>query len=384
MRAIVLVIDSLGVGEMPDAYKFGDEGSNTLVHTVLSSKVNLPNLAKMGLFNINDELKHLSVSNPIASYGKIKEKTFAKDTTAGHYEMMGVLLDNPYPTFPNGFPNELIKDLENACNIKMIGNEVASGTEIIERLGKQSIEEKSVIVYTSADSVFQVACHDSVLDIERLYKVCEKCRELLSGDYEVGRVIARPFTTIDGKFVRTPYRHDYALKPPMKSHLEDILESGLTTIGVGKIGDIFQGVGIEYSYPVKGNVNCINKTIELLETSFNGLLFVNLVDTDMLYGHRNDVRGYADALAYVDSKLAIITEKLKENDVLIITGDHGCDPTTPSTDHSREFVPIIVYGKEIKSINLKERYGFDIIGKSIKDYFGIEKYEESIIIKKDR
>jgi len=381
MRATVIVIDSLGVGEMPDAHKFGDEGSNTLVHAVLGSGVKLPNLAKMGLFNINEELKDLSVNKPIASFGKLKEKTFAKDTTAGHYEMMGVLLEKPYPTFPNGFPSELIEKLEKACGINMIGNEVASGTEIIERLGQRSIDEHSVIVYTSADSVFQVACHDSVLDIENLYRVCATCRQLLDGDYQVGRVIARPFTTKDGKFVRTSQRHDYALKPPMRSYLEDMLDGGKTTIGVGKIGDIFQGVGIEVSYPVKGNIDCINKTIEVLKTDFDGFLFVNLVDTDMLYGHRNDVQGYGDALAYIDERLPEIVEQLKEDDVLIITGDHGCDPLTPSTDHSREFVPVLVYGKNIKAVDLGERLGFDLIGRSIKDYLGVDKCDDSIIIK---
>lgn len=382
MRATVIVIDSLGVGEMPDANKFGDEGSNTLVHAVLGSGVKLNNLAKLGLLNINEELKELSVEKPIASYGKLKEKTFAKDTTAGHYEMMGVLLEKPYPTFPNGFPSELIEKLEKACGIKMIGNEVASGTEIIERLGQKSIDEKSVIVYTSADSVFQIACHDSVLDINALYGICEKCRELLDGDYQVGRVIARPFTTKDGKFVRTSQRHDYALKPPMRSYLEDILDGGLTTIGVGKIGDIFQGVGIDISHPVKGNVDCINKTIEVLNEDFNGFLFVNLVDTDMLYGHRNDVQGYGEALKYIDDRLPEIMDKLKEDDVLIITGDHGCDPLTPSTDHSREFVPVLVYGKNLKSVNLGEKLGFDLIGRSIKDYLGVDKCNDSIIIKK--
>ncbi len=376
MKSLIIVIDSFGIGEMPDANEFGDVGSNTLLNIYKSVPLNLPNMASLGLFNIEGvNLPHNQ--KLIGNFARLKEKTHAKDTTAGHYEMMGIVLDKPYPTYPNGFPDDLIKELEIKCGIEFLGNCVASGTEIINRLGKQSIKEKKAIVYTSADSVLQIACHDSVLNIDELYKVCEKARIVMSGDHNVGRVIARPFTTAEnGEFRRTENRKDYALLPPKKSALDYFKEAGYDVIGVGKIEDIFQSQGLTESYHTKNNQAALEKTLELSASDKNGIIFINLVDTDMLYGHRNDIAGYAQALEGIDEKLIGIMKALNEEDILIVTADHGCDPTTESTDHSREYVPMMIYSKSfVSGVDLKTLNGFDTISNELMKYYGIRKGE---------
>ena len=372
MKTLIIVIDSFGIGEMPDANDFGDVGSNTLKNIYNTVGVNLPNMASLGLYNV-EGVNLPYEGKVVGNYARLEEKTHAKDTTAGHYEMMGIVLEKPYPTFPEGFPADFVKLLEEKCGIEFLGNCVASGTEIINRLGKQSIEEKKAILYTSADSVLQVACHDSVLPLEELYRVCATCRELSTGDYNVGRIIDRPFTTeADGTFKRTEDRKDYALCPPTKSALDFFKEAGYDVVGVGKIEDIFQWQGITESYHTKNNEQGLEKSIELSKSDKNGIIFINLVDTDMLFGHRNDAQGYATALEYIDSKLPEIMENLNEEDILIVTADHGCDPTTVSTDHSREYVPMLVYSKSFKQgVDLKTLKGFDTISNNLLCYYGV-------------
>jgi len=379
MRVVLIVIDSLGVGAMPDAHDWGDEGSNTFLHTFKSSLPSLPTMTKLGIKNIDTiDIKHFETV--IGCYGKMAEITKAKDTTAGHYEMMGIVMENPYPIFPNGFPPVLIKDLENLCNIRFLGNEVASGTEIIQRLGAQSIREHKAILYTSADSVLQITCHDSVLNLTELYEVCSKIRNYLEPPYKVGRIIARPFTTKDGVFLRTPYRKDYALKPPKSSVLDLLYDEYVEVIGVGKIGDIFQNVGLSKSYPTHTNLEALAQIHALLNETEDAFIFANLNDTDSLYGHRRDVAGYANALEYIDSELDKIINELKDDDVLIISGDHGCDPTAKGTDHTREYVPILVYGKSLKQgVSLGTLKGFDNVGAFVTKLF-LKSNEYSSII----
>lgn len=379
MKIEIIVLDSFGIGEMPDAEKFGDKGSNTYLNTLKNTKVKLPNLIKLGLNNIDGV--NISNEDTIGCYGRMKELTFAKDTTAGHYEISGLILDNPYPTFPNGFPKELISQLEKELEIKFIGNEVASGTEIIKRLGRQHLEEKKPILYTSADSVLQIATHIDAFSIDELYNMCERAREICTGKYNVGRIIARPFATNEkGEFYRLEARKDYALEPPAPTLLDKMKNAGLDTVCIGKIEDIFCFRGITESYHSRNNNEGIKDILKhSARKDINGLIFANLNDTDMLYGHRNDPVGYANALKEFDNALPRIIEALDENDILIITADHGCDPTTPSTDHSREYVPLLVYGKNIKSnVNLGTMEGFDNISKFILNTFGIEKHDTII------
>jgi phosphopentomutase len=381
MKSIIIVIDSFGCGEEPDAKLYGDEGSNTLLNINKVYPLMLTNMTKLGIKNI-DGIDIKNNEKIIGCYGKMQEKTPAKDTTAGHYEISGIVMEHPYPTFPKAFPKELIDKIENETGYKFLGNEVASGTEIIKRLGDEHLKTKEPIIYTSQDSVLQIACHLSVLPLEKLYSLCEKIRTICVGKYNIGRIIARPFTTINGEYVRTQDRRDYALKPPTKSMLDYFKENNYDVIGVGKIGDIFEMQGITKSYHTLNNHDGLEKTLELSKSDINGLIFVNLVDTDMLYGHRNDILGYKNALENIDSYIDKIENNLKDDDLLIITADHGCDPTTPSTDHSREYVPLLIYGKKIKhNINLHTLYGFDNVSKSLLDYFNIKKYEDSFLRK---
>lgn len=381
MRTFLIVIDSFGVGELPDAYKFGDEGSNTFVNTYKKIKFDLPNMASLGLYDIDGiGLKHNE--KVVGDYCKLKEFAPAKDTTAGHYEISGIKLKHPYPVYPNAFPEKLVKKLEKACGIHFIGNEVASGTEIIARLGEQSIKEKSAILYTSADSVLQIACHMSVLKLDELYKVCEIARKIMKGKNSVGRIIARPFDGEVGKFYRTEFRKDYALNPPKPSMLVYFKKKGYDVIGVGKIEDIFNFIGLTESYHTRSNLEAIAKMAELVRKDFNGIVFANYNDTDMLYGHRNNPQGYADALVEIDKSIPDIISNLHDEDILMITADHGCDPTTPSTDHSREYIPLMIYSKSLKhGVNLGVLDGFDNIAKSIMDYYGIKKYDKSFLRK---
>lgn len=387
-RAIIIVLDSLGIGEMPDAAKYGDEGSNTLGNITRAMKdkpwYRLENLKNMGLGNIDgiDYIK--KVENPSASFGRLSEKSKGKDTTTGHWEIAGIILDKPFPTYPDGFPDDVIDAFENAIGRKCLGNFAASGTEIIERLGKEHMETGFPIVYTSADSVFQIAVHESIIPVDELYDMCEKARAILTGEHAVGRVIARPFEGEPGSFKRTDRRKDFSLKPIKKTLLDYTKGKGLEVRAVGKIEDIFAGSGITHAVHINGNMDGVDKTIEWIKEDFSGILFTNLVDFDMLYGHRNNVEGYARAIEDFDRRLPEIIGAMKEGDILIITADHGCDPTTGSTDHSREYTPLIVYGKPVKKgVNLHTRESFADIAATAAEYLEVEAQIEGKSFLKD-
>lgn len=384
MKIELIVIDSFGIGEMPDADKFGDEGSNTYLNTYKKTNVQLNNLAKLGLNNIDGV--NLSQDRVIGNYARLKELTFAKDTTAGHYEISGLILKNPYPTFPNGFPKELLDLLKDKLGVEFLGNKVASGTEIIKELGEEHLRTHKPIAYTSADSVFQIATHTDVYSLDELYKLCQDVRAVFDKDskYNFGRVIARPFATNEkGEFYRLDTRKDYALNPPQKTMLDKLKENGYDVVGIGKIEDVFNFQGITESNHTRNNQTGIQAIIETTKRrDINGLVFANLNDTDMLYGHRNNYVGYANALKEIDDNIPAILDNLADDDILIITADHGCDPTTPSTDHSREYTPLLIYGKKLKqNVNFGTIDGFDIISKSILDYFKIEKHEDGLFNK---
>ncbi len=353
-RIFLIVLDSFGIGEMPDAAEFKDEGSNTIAACMKSEYFSMPNMKKLGLFNI-DGVKDLDAAdNPVGAsdsfdgaVARMREASKGKDTTIGHWEIAGMISPNPLPTYPDGFPAEVMDEFEKRTGRGWLVNKPYSGTEVIKEYGKEHMETGKLIVYTSADSVFQIAAHEDVVPVETLYKYCEIAREILKGKHGVGRVIARPFIGEPGNFTRTSNRHDFSLKPPKTTMLDVLKDRGMDAIGVGKINDIFAGKGITEFVRTTGNPDGIDKTLEYMDKDFNGLCFVNLVDFDMLYGHRNDVDGYAKALAYFDDKLPDIIAKLKSDDVLMITADHGCDPSTPSTDHSREYTPFVMYGDAI-------------------------------------
>jgi phosphopentomutase len=373
-RAIILVMDSVGIGELPDADKYGDCGSNTIGN--ISSEIDgfcLPNLQTLGLGNIDDMKGIDKIDNPIACYGKLTEKSKGKDTTTGHWEMAGIILNKAFPTYSHGFPAEVIKKFEKAIGTKSLGNIVASGTEIINQLGEEHIKTGYPIVYTSADSVFQIAAHEEVIAPEDLYEICIAARNILKGEHSVGRVIARPFLGTPGNFIRTDRRRDFSLKPLEKTVLDYAVKKGLDVKAVGKIEDIFAKQGITGAVHTHNNMDGVNRTLDYMRDDFEGIIFTNLVDFDMLYGHRNDVKGYAKALVEFDNRIPDILNKLKDDDLLFITADHGCDPTTPSTDHSREYVPIIVYGKKIKkNINLGIRSTFADLAATIAEYLDIK------------
>ncbi len=373
-RAILLVMDSVGIGELPDATAYGDAGSNTLANIAKTvGGLQLPNLAKLGLGNIDDILSVLPNIFSQAAYGKMAEKAAGKDTTTGHWEMMGINLPQAFPTYPKGFPPEIIKEFEQAIGRHVLGNEVASGTEIIQRLGPEHVKTGCPIVYTSADSVFQIAAHEGVISLAELYKMCEKARQILQGPHAVARVIARPFVGDAGNFVRTANRHDYSILPPA-GHLLDIGKAaGLPMVGVGKISDIFAGDGITTKLVAKNNQQVWDQTFAAMKEFENGLIFSNFVDFDMLYGHRNDVVGYARALEDFDAMLPQLFGLLKPEDLLIITADHGCDPTTKSTDHSREYVPLLVFIQGLKpGINLGILPNFACVGVTIAEFLGLK------------
>lgn len=372
-RAILIVLDSVGIGEMEDSYLYGDQGSNTLKNTALAvGGLHLPNLQSLGLGNVEDIKGVLPIQNSSGAYGKMSEKSKGKDTTTGHWEMMGIVLEEAFPTYPNGFPIDLIEEFEKRIGHKTIGNVVASGTEIIAELGQIHMETGCPIVYTSADSVFQIAAHEDIIPLEELYNFCQIARQLLVNENAVGRVIARPFIGEAGKFVRTPHRHDYS-REPGRNILDAIVASGQPVIGVGKIKDIFAGRGVSESHPSTNNLDGIRIIRDLMRISRPGLIFANLIDFDQQYGHRNDAQGYAMALEEFDQALPELIELMDYNDLLFITADHGCDPTTVSTDHSREYVPILVYGKSIKAnVNLATRRSFADLGLTIAEYLGVE------------
>lgn len=375
-RAIIIVLDGVGVGELPDAGLYGDIGSNTLGNVIKEVKgMRLPNLEKLGISNIKGlEILPRNIS-PEGSFGRMLEKSPGKDTTTGHWEISGIILDKPFPVYPDGFPISIINEFEKLIKTKILGNVVASGTEIIKTLGRQHVTTGYPIIYTSADSVFQIAAHEEVIPLERLYEICKIARSVLKDEHAVGRVIARPFIGNESGYTRTKNRRDFSLVPPEKTLLDYILEGGSNcqVKAVGKIDDIFANRGITHSIHTSGNIDGINKTIEFIKQDFEGLIFTNLIDFDMLYGHRNNVEGFAGALLEFDDRLPDILNNLKEQDVLFITADHGGDPTTPSTDHSREYVPLIVYGKNLKNgVNLGTTSSFADLGATVADYLKIE------------
>lgn len=368
-RVILIVLDSLGIGALPDAAQYGDARSNTLCNIARANGgIGLPNLRALGLGNIiGSPIQGVpGVDKPRAAFGKLAEKSVGKDTTSGHWEIAGLILKRPFPTYPEGFPPEIIEPFEAAIGRRTLGNEAASGTEIIVRLGVEHLKTGYPIVYTSVDSVFQVAAHEEVIPLEELYDICLIARtKILTGKHAVGRVIARPFVGEPGGFKRTGNRKDFSLKPPAKTVLNSIADAGMEVVGIGKIGDIFAQEGITRSIKTGNNMEGVDSIISCLRKSFKGLIFANLVEFDMLYGHRNDFRGYAGALEAFDARLPEILSALGEEDVLIITGDHGCDPTMPGTDHTREYVPMLLYGAPVKPVHLGIRDTFADIGATI-------------------
>lgn len=372
-RVFLIVLDSFGIGEMPDAAKYGDEGSNTISAVSKVDGFNMKNMRSYGLFNIDGVKCYKKSINPKGAFARMTEVSKGKDTTIGHWEIAGIQSEQPLPTFPNGFPEEVINKFEELTGRKVICNKPYSGTQVLLDYGKEHVETGALIVYTSADSVFQIAAHEEVVPVEELYNYCEIAREMLVGEVGVGRVIARPFVGEYPNYTRTSNRHDYSLVPPKTTMLDQLKDNNYSVIAVGKINDIFADKGITEFVRTKNNDDGMEKTIEFAKKEFEGLCFVNLVDFDMLYGHRNDVVGYANALTKFDEQVTDVISNLNEEDILIITADHGCDPTTPSTDHSREYTPMVMIGKKVKSgTNLKTRESFADIAATILEYFGVE------------
>ncbi|MEO8050049.1 MAG: phosphopentomutase [Acidobacteriota bacterium] len=370
-RVIWIVLDSVGIGEMPDAAAYGDKGSDTLGNIARQRHLNVPNLCRLGLANIRPLTGLAPVTEPAAAFGRCALASPGKDTTTGHWEMAGIHLEKPFPLFPQGFPREVMEPFETRIGRHTLGNRAASGTEIIKELGEEHVRSGSPIIYTSADSVFQIAAHEEVVPLFELYKMCETARGILRGPYEVGRVIARPFVGEPGAFTRTPNRHDYAVPPPKGMLLDQLHDRGVEIYSVGKIFDVFLGRGIGEQVKTKSNADGMAKTLHAMDELESGLIFVNLVDFDMLYGHRNDVEGYACALEEVDAWLPALEAKLGAGDLVILTADHGCDPTTRSTDHSREYVPVLAYGPEARSgVNLGVRGSLADIGQTVAENFG--------------
>jgi len=375
-RVIWIVLDSVGIGEMPDAEAYGDKGSDTLgnMARVLAERgkpLKLPNLCRLGLANIKALTGLSAAASPAGSYGKAALASPGKDTTTGHWEMAGIHLEKPFPLFPHGFPPEVMDEFERRIGRDTLGNKAASGTEILKELGEEHVRTGSPIVYTSADSVFQVAAHEEVIPLFELYKICETAREILRGKYEVGRVIARPFIGEPGHFTRTPNRHDYAVPPPKGMLLDKLAERGVEIHAIGKIFDVYLGRGIRETESTKSNADGMSKIVSALESLDAGLLFANLVDFDMLYGHRNDVEGYGRALEEVDAWLPSLETKLRDGDLLILTADHGCDPTVPGTDHTREYVPLLVSGPKVRAgADLGLRGSLSDIGQTVAANFG--------------
>ena len=376
MRDIIIVLDSVGIGALPDAHEYGDTGANTLANIKQAvPSMHLPNMLELGLSNIKggETLASGKTFSPKGAFGRMAELSKGKDTTTGHWEIAGLVTEIPFPTYPNGFPDSLMKEFEEKVGRKTVGNCTASGTEIIERLGEHHINTGDLIIYTSADSVFQIAAHKDIVPISELYKICEIARQMLKGEHAVSRVIARPFIGSVGSFTRTTNRHDFSLYPTGKTMLNLIGESGKKVYGVGKIYDIFCGVGVDETVHINSNTDGVDKTLELMDTVEEGLIFTNLVDFDMLYGHRNDAKGYAASLEEFDNRLPRILAKLKDDDILYITADHGCDPTMPGTDHSREYVPLLIYGKKIKAgADLQTRSSFADIAATVMEHLDIK------------
>ena len=370
-RVIWVVLDSVGVGEMPDAAQYGDAGSDTLGHIAQSRKLHLDNLCRLGLGNIRPLDRLPPDPAPQGAYGKCALASPGKDTTTGHWEMAGIHLAKPFPVYPHGFPPEVMDEFERRIGRATLGNKAASGTEIIQELGEEHVRTGSPIVYTSADSVFQVAAHEEVIPLFELYKICDTAREILRGKHEVGRVIARPFIGSPGSFTRTTNRHDYAVPPPKGMLLDRLAERHVEVFGIGKIFDVYLGRGIRDYETTKSNADGMEKTLQAMDSLAAGMIFTNLVDFDQLYGHRNDVEGYARALEAVDGWIPSLEARLRPDDLAILTADHGCDPTTKSTDHSREYVPLLVFGKNVKAgVDLGTRQTLSDIGQTVAENFG--------------
>lgn len=377
-RIFLIVLDSVGIGEMPDAGDFGDEGSHTVYAASTDENFYMPNMAQLGFFQIEGNRVHsrhawTSVhTEPTGAFMRMQEASKGKDTTIGHWEIAGIVSPKAMPTFPNGFPDDLIQNLEKETGRAILCNRPFSGTEVIEKYGKEHMETGKLIVYTSADSVLQIAAHEEIIPVEELYHYCEIARKLCKDSYAVGRIIARPFIGSPGCFTRTSRRHDFSLVPPRATMLDAIKDAGQDVIAVGKINDIFAGQGITEMTRTQDNADGIRQTCSIMEKDFHGICFVNLVDFDMKYGHRNDIPGYSAALSYFDKKLPEILSRLREDDILMITADHGCDPSTPSTDHSREYTPLVIAGnKIIAGVNLGTRPTFADIGTTICDYLEV-------------
>jgi phosphopentomutase len=372
-RAIIIVLDSVGIGELPDALSYGDVGSNTIGNIVkVSGGIKLPTLCKLGLGSI-DGIDYLEAPDEIIGcYGKMAEVSKGKDTITGHWEIAGIQLPHEFPLFHEGFPNEILDEFRSRIKTDILGNYAASGTEIIKELGEEHIKTGYPIVYTSADSVFQIAAHEEIIPLDMLYKMCETAREILAGPYGVGRVIARPFIGEPGNFVRTSNRRDFSIAPSADTILDKLKEKGLDVIAIGKIEDIFSGKGITEANHTKNNMSGVDATLDYIKKETQGLIFTNLVDFDMLYGHRNNIDGYKMALEEFDNRLGEIMTAMREDDILLILADHGCDPSTPSTDHSREYVPLLIYGKGIlKGVNLRTRSTFADVASTLGEIFDI-------------
>ncbi len=371
-RVFLIVLDSVGIGASPDASLFGDEGTNTLKSAYGTGRLNIPNLISLGIGNIDGVDFLPKVNTPRASVGKMAELSMGKDTTTGHWELMGIVSSSPMPTYPDGFPDRIIREFEKRCQRGVLCNKPYSGTDVIRDFGKEHMETGKLIVYTSADSVFQIASHEDVVPLSELYRYCKIARELLVGEDSVGRVIARPFVGEVGSFVRTPNRHDFSLMPPKKTLLNAVCEKGLSVIGIGKINDIFSASGISESISTKSNDDGMKKTEKLLQRDFSGIAFLNLVDFDALYGHRQDPIGYAEALSRFDVWLGDFINGMQEGDALIITADHGCDTTDNDTDHTREYVPLIVYSRELTPKGLGTLKGFGTVAKIVGDMLEVD------------
>jgi phosphopentomutase len=373
-RVIIIVLDSMGVGELPDAAEYGDEGSNTLANTAQAvGGLSLPHMQQLGLGHITSIEGVPPYDEPLGAYGRMAEASAGKDTTTGHWEMTGIYSPRPLPTYPNGFPKELIEEYERRIGRKTLGNYPRSGTVIIQELGEEHMRTGYPIVYTSADSVFQVAAHEEVIPIEELYRICQIAREMLVGEHAVGRVIARPFVGEPANFTRTERRKDFSLLPPESTLLDRLVAAGRPVMGVGKIEDIFAHRGLSQSVHSPNNMACVDQTLAYMKESQKGLIFTNLVDFDMLWGHRNNPQGYAGGLEAFDRRLPEIMGAMTAPDILFLTADHGNDPTTPSTDHSREYVPLLAYGSRVKpGVDLGTRETFADLGATVAELLGIE------------
>ena len=372
-RIFLIVLDSYGIGALPDAADFGDEGSNTLKTITASKAYDTPNMKKLGLFNIDGVDWMKKEESPAGAYGRMKERSRGKDTTIGHWEIAGVVSPKPLPVYPNGFPEEILEKFREATGREVLCNLPYSGTDVIRDYGEEHMKTGALIVYTSADSVFQIAAHEEIVPVEELYRYCEIAREILCGEHGVGRVIARPFIGEAPNFQRTANRHDFSLLPPRDTMLDAILGAGYDTYGIGKIYDIFAGKGIAHTQRIQNNVDGMERTLEMQEKDFKGLCFVNLVDFDMMYGHRNDIEGYANAATVFDRQLKTFLERMRPEDILMITADHGCDPGFRGTDHSREHTPLLICGEDIKeNVNLGTRETFADIAATVLDLLHVE------------